>query len=264
MLSSFDVRGRTVLALHAHPDDEAIFTGITLRRLADAGARVVLVVATAGELGESRVPLERGRTVAQQRITEVERSAAELGVARLVLLGQRDSGLPGWASGAHPRALAAADPDRLARRIARLVEAESADTMIYDDEQGIYGHPDHRATHRIGATAATMVRADSYRVTVDRERLHHHGPGRHLVQGAARSAGVGFGRTSDEITLTVTGEPDTVARKYAAVTAHASQIDAATLPGNDFASVYGTEWFRHDGPPGLLHLCNRPPRPDAP
>ena len=32
-----------------------------------------------------------------------------LGVARLVLLGRRDSGLPGWRSGTHRRALAAAD-----------------------------------------------------------------------------------------------------------------------------------------------------------
>jgi N-acetyl-1-D-myo-inositol-2-amino-2-deoxy-alpha-D-glucopyranoside deacetylase len=55
-----DLAGRTVLALHAHPDDEAIFTGLTLRRLADAGARTVLVVATDGDLGGSRVPLRRG------------------------------------------------------------------------------------------------------------------------------------------------------------------------------------------------------------
>ena len=41
----------TVVFLHAHPDDEAIFTGGTMRLLADAGHRVVLVLATSGELG---------------------------------------------------------------------------------------------------------------------------------------------------------------------------------------------------------------------
>ena len=41
----------TVVFFHAHPDDEAIFTGGTIARLADSGHRVVLVVATKGELG---------------------------------------------------------------------------------------------------------------------------------------------------------------------------------------------------------------------
>ena len=141
-----DLRGHTVLALHAHPDDEAIFTGLTLRRLADAGARTVLVVATDGDLGGSRVPLRRGETVRRRRRAELEEVAEMLGVARLVLLGYRDSGLPGWPSGAHRRALAAADPLQLARRVAELADAEGADTLVHDDEQGIYGHPDHRAT----------------------------------------------------------------------------------------------------------------------
>ena len=41
-----NLTGRTVVVVHAHPDDEAIFTGATIRRLADHGARVVLVTAT--------------------------------------------------------------------------------------------------------------------------------------------------------------------------------------------------------------------------
>ena len=102
-----DLTGRTVLVLHAHPDDEAIFTGATIRRLADRGARVVLVTATGGELGTPRTPLPRGRTIAQVRTAELERSADLLGVSRLVLLGRRDSGLPGWESGDHPQAWSA-------------------------------------------------------------------------------------------------------------------------------------------------------------
>ena len=45
-----DLSGQTVLVLHAHPDDEAIFSGLTLRRLADAGARTVVVSLTGGEI----------------------------------------------------------------------------------------------------------------------------------------------------------------------------------------------------------------------
>lgn len=247
-----DLRGHTVLALHAHPDDEAIFTGITLRRLADAGARTVLVMATAGELGESRVPLRRGETIGARRLAELERSAELLGVSRLVLLGHRDSGLPGRPSASHPRALAGADPLALARRVAEVAEGEGADTVIHDDERGIYGHPDHRAAHHIGATAARLVGATAYRMTVDREHLHVSARDGHLVHGAARAAAVDFGRVTAEIALAVTGGPRYLERKREAITAHASQVGPEDVPVADFTAAYGYEWYRRTGAPGAL------------
>lgn len=247
-----DLRGQTVLALHAHPDDESIFTGITLRRLADAGARTVLVVATAGEMGESRVPLRIGETVPERRVAELERAAELLGVSRLVLLGRRDSGLPGWSSGTHSRALSVADPVRLARTVAEIADDEGAGTLIHDDEHGIYGHPDHRATHRIGATAADLVGATGYRMTVDREHLHVSARERHLVHGAARAAAVGFGRVTAEITLAVGGDAEHLTCKRAAITAHASQIAPDAVPEPDFAAAYGYEWYRRSGARGVL------------
>ncbi|HWN34523.1 MAG TPA: PIG-L deacetylase family protein [Pseudonocardia sp.] len=260
MHSTSDLHGHTVLALHAHPDDEAIFTGITLRRLADAGARVVLVLATAGELGESRVPLGPSETIGRRRTAELERSAALLGVSRLVLLGRRDSGLPGWTSGAHPRALAGADPHRLARRVARIAEAEGAETLIYDDAQGIYGHPDHHTAHRVGHGAAELTGAASYQITVDREHLAARAPGGHLVHGAAAAAEVHYGRPTEEITLAVSGTAADLARKYAAITAHASQVAPEHLPPAAFEAAYGTEWYRREGAPGLLDRLTQPER----
>ncbi|MFZ1287834.1 MAG: PIG-L family deacetylase, partial [Candidatus Phosphoribacter sp.] len=41
----------TVLAFHAHPDDEALLTGGSLARAAADGHRVVVVTATDGALG---------------------------------------------------------------------------------------------------------------------------------------------------------------------------------------------------------------------
>ncbi len=38
----------TIVALHAHPDDESIATGGTMAKAAAAGHRVVLVLATRG------------------------------------------------------------------------------------------------------------------------------------------------------------------------------------------------------------------------
>jgi LmbE family N-acetylglucosaminyl deacetylase len=252
-----DLSGQTVLVLHAHPDDEAIFTGLTLRRLADAGARTVLVVATDGDLGGSRVALRRGETVGQRRRAELEEVAGMLGVSRLVLLGHRDSGLPGWPDATHSRALAAADPLTLARRVAEIADAEGAATVVHDDEQGIYGHPDHRATWRIGSTAAELVGATGYAVTIDREHLHVVARDLHLVHGAARAAAVDYGRVTAEIALAVTGTTADLEHKRAAILAHASQVGPGDVPQDTFAAAYGYEWYRRTGAPGVLdHLGN--------
>ena len=45
------VMGHTLVAFHAHPDDEALTTGGTLAKAAGAGHRVVLVTATDGAVG---------------------------------------------------------------------------------------------------------------------------------------------------------------------------------------------------------------------
>lgn len=254
-LPSPDLGGSTVLVLHAHPDDEAIFTGITLRRLADAGARTVLVMATAGELGESRVPLRPGETVPQRRIAELEAAAGLLGVSRLVLLGRRDSGRPGGPASRHHRALALGDPLGLARRVAEVADEEGACAVLHDDEQGVYGHPDHRAAFRIGAAVADLLGLAGYGFTVDREYLHLSAGGAHLVRGAAQWAEVDYGRVTAEIALAVTGDAGHLASKRAAITAHASQVDEADVPAAGFADTYGYEWYRrHGGPagPGVL------------
>jgi LmbE family N-acetylglucosaminyl deacetylase len=253
-MSASQLRGLTVLALHAHPDDEAIFTGITLRRLADAGARVVLLLATRGELGGSRVPLDPGETVARRRIAELERSADLLGAARVVLLGCRDSGLPGWPGGRHPRALARADLRGLGRQVAALADQEGASALLYDDNLGIYGHPDHRATHRVGRFAAKLTGATSYMVTVDRDHLVHQAASGHLVHAAAQAAAVQYGRAGRDIAFRVVGDERELSAKYAAITAHASQVAPAMLPPDRFAATYGLEWFRREGAPGALDL----------
>lgn len=268
-MSEPDLRGHTVLVLHAHPDDESIFSGLTLRRLADAGARTVLVLATAGELGGSRVPLRPGETVPERRVAELEAAAGLLGVSRLVLLGGRDSGLPGGPGLTHPRALAAADPLVLARHVAELADAEGADTIVHDDEHGIYGHPDHNAAFRVGALAAELTGATAYRTTVDREHLHTAARDGHLVHGAARAVhevgGAGpFGRATVEIALAVSGTAAHLAVKRAAITAHASQLGPDDVPAATFAAAYGYEWYLRSGPAGVLdrlgnaHLLGAP------
>jgi N-acetyl-1-D-myo-inositol-2-amino-2-deoxy-alpha-D-glucopyranoside deacetylase len=240
--------GRTVVVVHAHPDDEAIFTGATIRRLADRGARVVLVTATAGEMGSPRVPLPRGVDLGDVRRREVEAAAETLGVARLVLLGRRDSGLPGWDSTAHPRALVQADLRGLARTVAALVESERAEAVVAYDADGIYGHPDHVAVHLIGRHAAALAGVTSYEATVDREHLHFSG--QHLLDDATGRRA--YGRVTAEITTAVAATPAELAAKRTAMLAHASQIGPESLAGPDFAETYELEWYVRRGAPALL------------
>src|SRR5499425_2315057 len=86
----------TLLAVHAHPDDEASGTGGLLRLAADRGHTTVLVTCTNGDLGDVKDPRlrlqPRERPADRQRLAEVrhrelQRAAAILGVTRLYPLG---------------------------------------------------------------------------------------------------------------------------------------------------------------------------------
>jgi LmbE family N-acetylglucosaminyl deacetylase len=244
----------TVVVLHAHPDDEAIFTGATLRALADRGARVVLVTATSGEEGVPRAPLAAGETLAQRRLAELERACELLGVARLVLLGYADSGAHAgpWPAGS----LGAAPAGDVAARVAAVVEQEQADALVHYDRRGIYGHVDHVQVHRAGALAARATGVTAYEATVDAARLR--GGPRHVLQQAAGDA-LDAGEPAAAIDLTVRADPAALLAKMAAMAAHASQIGPRWLDHAGFGEAYGREWFVRRGHPGPLDELARDP-----
>jgi LmbE family N-acetylglucosaminyl deacetylase len=249
----------TVVVLHAHPDDEAIFTGGTVRLLADAGVRVVLVFATSGERGATTPGTAPGRLAARRR-AETEVAAAVLGATRVAFLGYADSGLVPDPDDAG--AFALADGDEAAGRLADVLAEEGAAALVTDDAGGIYGHPDHVRAHEVGRRAAAIAgTATRYEVTVDREHLHFvethlvEQAGASLLQGDLGTAGSAIGRATVEIDLVVDVRP-VLAAKRAAMAAHASQIpeesSALLLAGPAFAGVYGWEWYVRHGPPGPL------------
>jgi len=143
----------TVVAFHAHPDDEVLLTGGTLARLAAEGHRTVVVVACCGGLGRGVI------ADPETRLAELRASAARLGVARVVHLGYADSGHgpvlfpdpPG------PVRFVRANPDEAAAKLAALLREEGADLLLSYDPQGQYGHRDHVMVHRVGARAAALA-----------------------------------------------------------------------------------------------------------
>jgi LmbE family N-acetylglucosaminyl deacetylase len=149
---------QTLLAFHAHPDDEAILTGGTLARAAAAGHRVILVTATDGALGlaSSRYA---AHGLARVRAAELHESARLLGVSRVEQLGYADSGL-GPVTAADPRGqvrFVRVPVDEAAERLAAILRQESVDVLLTYDVNGGYGHPDHIQVHRVGASAAQLA-----------------------------------------------------------------------------------------------------------
>ncbi|MGB3258834.1 MAG: PIG-L family deacetylase [Ornithinimicrobium sp.] len=140
----------TVVAVNAHPDDEAILMGGTLARFSAAGHRVVLVTATDGDAGMAASAYGVGGLGAR-RLRELRASALALGVAEVVDLGYGDSGMGPAAlppSAARPR-LQTVPLDHVASRVAEVLIEQAADIVIGYDRAGGYGHRDHVQVHRI-------------------------------------------------------------------------------------------------------------------
>jgi LmbE family N-acetylglucosaminyl deacetylase len=244
--------------IHAHPDDEAIFTGGTMVRLAQTGVRIVLAVATDGELGERPVG-RHADDLAHHRTAETATAARLLGVDRVVWLGYRDSGMAGDAANSAPGAFWSADVGEATERLAVVLREEAPAAVVVYDEDGIYGHPDHVQVHRVGRRAAVRAGVGTvYDATVDREYLHFVET--HLVEEAVLTGDLGLVRShigvpSVAVTTTVDVR-STLAAKRAAMAAHASQIPETTsalqLPEHHFADVYGWEWYVRTGPPGPI------------
>ena len=85
----------SVLACFAHPDDEGFASGGLLAMLAAGGARVTLVCATNGDVGEISDPsLATPENLWQVRQQELRNAMAITGVNDLRFLNYRDSA--GW------------------------------------------------------------------------------------------------------------------------------------------------------------------------
>ncbi|MFZ9359706.1 MAG: PIG-L deacetylase family protein, partial [Ilumatobacteraceae bacterium] len=129
----------TLVCFHAHPDDECLATGGTIARASAEGHRVVLVVATDGAHGEVPQDLEPGETLVDRRAKEVAASAKVLGIARLEMLGYKDSGMTGWSQNSDPGAFINADVEVAAQNLAKILKEENADAVTIYDWHGNYG-----------------------------------------------------------------------------------------------------------------------------
>jgi LmbE family N-acetylglucosaminyl deacetylase len=235
--------GRPILAVFAHPDDESLACGGTLARLADAGARVVLVCASRGECGagEGLLPHER---IGEARSRELREAAATLGIAEVLLLDHPDGDLR-WAH-----------VSELHAQIVLTIRHYRPAAVITFGEDGLYWHTDHIGIHERTTTAVRNLGADApalYYVTMPPGMM------RQVVDAAGergwKAPTRGFWSLTPEAFGDSVAAPDVVInvepwvpRKLAAIHCHRSQMGAghpfADVPDPDSRRWLGIEHFR--------------------
>ncbi len=252
----------TLVTFHAHPDDEAIATAGTMMRAKADGHRVVLVLATRGELGEhAPEALAPDEHIAQRRVAETLAAAEIIGVDRVEFLGYHDSGMAGEPSNDAPGAFAATPVEEAANKLADLLREEHADVLTVYDDNGGYGHPDHVQVHRVGIRAAALAGTPAvFESTINREhflRLMKANPETIAVaDGPTEDDVLELGKPESEIT-TFVDVREFAERKRAAMAAHASQIGPDSfflmMPADAFQEAFGWEWFIRRGSPAGEH-----------
>jgi LmbE family N-acetylglucosaminyl deacetylase len=239
----------TVVAFHAHPDDEVLLTGGTIARLAAESHRVVIVVACDGSMREA----------SDARLAELRASAGILGAARVVHLGYADSGHgPVFFPDPPGRVrFGRADLEEAAGRLADILREERADVLLSYDAAGGNGHRDHVRVHTVGGRAASLV--PGIRVleaTVPRELVTGMfrlvALPRLVVRYQVADLRTGFTPRRDIEHLVNVRRY--ARQKQAALAAHTSQVSGrgraarlmrvlTRLPVPAFALVCGREWF---------------------
>jgi LmbE family N-acetylglucosaminyl deacetylase len=250
----------TMMAIHAHPDDEASSTGGVLATYSAQGIRTVVVTCTNGEFGDAPGGIKPGQdghdeqAVAQQRLAELRKSCEILGVTNLELLGYHDSGMPDWDYKELPDAFCNVPLDTVSGRITELIEQYRPQVLITYDDKGPYQHPDHvhasRAAQQAFAESGipaklylSAMRGSVWKQVFDalREAGEEVPDWEDADPEAARMAAESEAR----ITTTVDIRP-VLSRKRDALFAHSSQIQDSffsKLPESVAEVAFGQETF---------------------
>ncbi len=246
----------TLVCVHAHPDDEALFTAGISAHYAALGYRVVLVTCTNGQFGfddggrPGSHPQHDPGVTRSLRAAELQRAAAIAGFQRTVSLGYDDSGMVGWPQNESPHAFMNVDVEATARTLAALFDEVGATVVVTYDENGFYGHPDHIMANVVTRRAMDLAHRPErlYYPVVPQSVLTRFVPDATalgvFLPAWVLDAGIG---TPDELVATTMDVTAFAARKQAAIAAHATQIDNAdlvTMESALFTLLFGTEYYQ--------------------
>jgi N-acetyl-1-D-myo-inositol-2-amino-2-deoxy-alpha-D-glucopyranoside deacetylase len=257
----------TLMAVHAHPDDESIGTGGILAKYSGEGIHTALVHCTRGELGDiqdpSFVPPEPGMALEDIRMLELDNALSVLGVQTSYYLGYRDSGMAGNPNNDNPASFAQVNTEEASRRLANIIRQVKPQVIVTYDEKGVYGHPDHIMTNVITIKAFFMAGdadirthdgdspppwqpAKLYYIAIPLERLQRLSSIRNERQPDRRQTSTIVGTPESDIT-TVIDVSDVLDLKFKAIFCHKSQIGQGHyfrhLPEDLVRRMFGHEHF---------------------
>jgi LmbE family N-acetylglucosaminyl deacetylase len=250
----------TLMAVHAHPDDEASGTGGVLATYSGQGIHTVVVTCTNGEFGDAPGGVKPGgdghnaNEVAQLRLAELRESCKILEVSDLELLGYHDSGMPDWDYKERPEAFCNVPLADVASRIGALIERYRPQVVVTYDPQGPYQHPDHvhASEAAVAAVAATAIPAKLYFTAMRRsdwekiwQALRDLGENVPDVSSVPAQMRQKMAEHEARISTTVDIRP-VLSRKREALMAHASQISESwfsKIPPDIGEAAFGRESF---------------------
>jgi N-acetyl-1-D-myo-inositol-2-amino-2-deoxy-alpha-D-glucopyranoside deacetylase len=258
---------RTLMVVHAHPDDEVFSTGGILARYAAEGDRVVVVYGTRGEAGEmydeTLDPAEATARLGEIREAECREACAVLGVREIYFLGYRDSGMVDTESNKHPDAFMNASLDEAAGRLLEIMRETRPQVVVTYDDDGGYGHPDHIMTNRVTAEAYKLAESEDLGVRKLYYSARSREGFRRYVEGM-RAAGLEIPWLQGDINFDDYGLPDAeitahidisayAPLKKRALAVHRTQIKPdffyLGLPDEVSRDLQGTEYFVRIFPP---------------
>jgi LmbE family N-acetylglucosaminyl deacetylase len=246
----------TLMAVHAHPDDESTSTGGILAHYALRGVRTIVVTCTDGDLGDGPGGVKPGKDghdpheVAAIRQGELRRACELLAVSDLELLAYHDSGMAEWGLQHRENAFCSVPIEHVGSQIAQLIECYQPQVVVTYDPHSTR-HPDH-----VHAARATTYAVNAGHVVA---KLYYKAHGSSYWQRLNRAlAEVGIQRAVpsgetlrileyvEQRITTAVDVRQVVDRKRTALHAHASQIGsslAGKLPASQFRYAFGTETY---------------------
>ncbi len=231
----------TVVAVWAHPDDEAFLAAGLMALATEAGSRVVCVTATRGEHGTADPRRWPPARLAAVRDQELAASLTVLGVKEHHWLGIEDG------------RCATVSPIGPVATISRLIREVSADTVVTFGPDGLTGHSDHRAVSRwttqawaVSGARGQLLHATSTAGFATRFRAVHD-------RFALFERGLPTETPEADVMLRLRLDGEVLDRKIVALRAHASQTAALiTAMGEDLFR----EWCAEES---FLGLPSTPP-----
>lgn len=237
---------KRLLIVHAHPDDESLFTGHVIADRIAKGAEVMVFTLTRGENG--KVKLEELKALEGNfaamgafRASELREALSAFGAVKHAFAGTRaylDSGMrinpwgkPAKRKNLDELALSAASTSVIADDVIKAISEFKPDAVLTYNRRGGFGHPDHKMAHEATAMAIRQVakrtgRAPEFWVIAEpRERF--------------------------DVEI---GDAKTALKKKAALEAHASQV---AVHAETYSVVPGKE-IRYDRPERIRRASPNP------